>query len=391
MKRTRPTHAARGFSLVEMAVVLTILGTIGLAMWRLLPVAGQAASSASGPAVLLSRAEQAVIGFARLHGRLPCPDTAGNGLENCASPAQTGWLPARSLGIVLPQRLRYGVSRQNTGGVNLTAAQARFTPDWPARPEPPEFPEWPKSLAWPNDSSSEVNGLDLCAGLRSAARAPGASALVGAPGGVPLAFALAHPGAIDADGDGNPFDGANTGAGTIADPSTAHSTTYDDLTRTVGFGRLAAGLGCVEKLSAAQAAHRSAWADYDHYRIAVAYEQFRRFGVNVRTMNRDMAIANVTIAGIDLIMATATSAMSVSIAVSAVGSAAPAVAAAVIAVGAATANVGVAATNLGLAEAALSKANQQYGAAIDYRTDVAEPQLAASLDRAEKLDQRGLQ
>lgn len=374
MKRTSPAHATRGFSLVEMAVVLAILGTIGLAMWRLLPVAGQAASAASGPAALLTRAEQAVTGFARLHGRLPCPDTAGNGLENCASPAQTGWLPARSLGIVLPQRLRYGVSRQNTGGVNLTAAQARFTPDWPD-----------------GSSGTALNGLDLCAGLRSAARAPGASALVGAPGGVPLAFALAHPGAIDADGDGNPFDGANTGAGTIADPSTAHSTTYDDLTRTVGFGRLAAGLGCVEKLSAAHAAHRSAWADHDHYRIALAYEQFRRFGVNVRTMNRDMAIANVTITGIDLIMTTATSAMSVSIAVSAVGSAAPAVAAAAIALTAATANVGVASYNLASAEAALGKANRQYGAAIAYRSDVAEPQAAASLARARTLDQRGLQ
>lgn len=373
MTRSRTGRAEHGFSLVEMAVVLAILGTIGLTMWRLLPLAGQAAATAGTPAAVLARAEHSLTGFARLHGRLPCPDISGDGLENCANPAQTGWLPLRTLGIVLPQRLRYGVSRQLAGGIDLSAAQARYTPNWPD-----------------GSSGTAVNGLDLCAGLRSAARAPGASSIVSAPGGAPLAFALAHPGAIDADGDGNPFDGANTVANTVADPSTAHSTAYDDLSRATGFGQLAAKLGCVEKLAAAHAAHRSAWADHDHYRIALAYEQFRRFGVNVRTMNRDMAIANVTIAAIDLVMATATSAMSVSIAVSAVGSAAPAVAAAVIAVGAATANVGVASYNLASAEAALGKANRQYAAAINYRTQ-ASVQAEISLDRARTLDQRGLQ
>ena len=283
-----------------------------------------------------------------------------------------GWLPVRTLGIVLPHRLRYGVSRQTVGAGDLAAAVARHTPHWPD-----------------GTIGNAINGLDFCAGLRSAAREPGASA-VSFSSGAPLAFALAHPGNQDADGDGNLFDGDNLSPSTFADPTLAHSPTYDDHTRGLGFTTLSARLGCIEKLAAAHAAHRTAWADHDHYRVALAYETFRAFGVEVRSMNREMAIADVAVASIDLVMATATSLTAVSVAISAVGSAAPAVAAALIAVGAATASTVAAGINLDDANEALAKASSQHSAAIAYRQRAA-LQAAASLERARRLDQGGLQ
>ncbi|PTD97616.1 type II secretion system protein [Pseudothauera lacus] len=365
-------HPHSGFSLIEMAVVLAIIGTIGLGVWRLLPLIGDAAVNSGAAHTQLERAELALTGFARLHGRLPCPDVNGDGVEECGTTEQVGWLPVRTLGIVLPDRLRYGVSRQTAGAGDLAAAVARHTPRWPD-----------------GTTGTIVNGLDFCAGLRSAAREPGAAA-ISFSSGAPLAFAVAHPGSLDADNDGNLFDGDNRSASTFTDPTLAHSPIYDDHTRGLGFTTLAARLGCVEKLAAAHAAHRTAWADHDHYQVALAYETFRAFGVEVRSMNREMAIADVTVASIDLVMATATSLTAISVSISAVGSAAPAAAAAVIAVGAATTNTVFAGISLDNAIEALAKASSQHSAATAYRQRAA-LQAAASLARARRLDHGGLQ
>lgn len=98
-----------GFSLVEMAIVLIILGFVLGAL--LLPFQAQRQQQAQTQTEnTLEIAKRALLGFAQQHGRLPCPATAAsNGVEQplggtvLASPvcAQggVGFLPASTLGI----------------------------------------------------------------------------------------------------------------------------------------------------------------------------------------------------------------------------------------------------------------------------------------------------
>jgi prepilin-type N-terminal cleavage/methylation domain-containing protein len=94
----------QGFSLVELAIVLVILGFVLGAL--LLPLRAQRESAAQGQTEnTLANAKQALLGFAQSRGRLPCPATAAsNGIEaplggNVACTSQLGFLPATTLGL----------------------------------------------------------------------------------------------------------------------------------------------------------------------------------------------------------------------------------------------------------------------------------------------------
>ncbi|QDX81166.1 hypothetical protein B9N43_07885 [Denitratisoma sp. DHT3] len=81
-----PSHSdpRRGFTLVELAVALTIVGLLlgGL----LLPLSLQQDLRATREtATTMDTMIESLIGFALVHGRLPCPDTDLDGLENCAA------------------------------------------------------------------------------------------------------------------------------------------------------------------------------------------------------------------------------------------------------------------------------------------------------------------
>jgi prepilin-type N-terminal cleavage/methylation domain-containing protein len=93
-----------GFTLVEMAIVLIILGLVLSAL--LLPLQAQRQQAAQAQTEnILENAKQALLGFAQSKGRLPCPATAvSNGLEaplggNVVCTSQLGNLPATTLGI----------------------------------------------------------------------------------------------------------------------------------------------------------------------------------------------------------------------------------------------------------------------------------------------------
>lgn len=110
--------AQRGFSLLEVSVVLVVAGLMSWAAFS-----GYETVSAQQE-IERGRAEahqlQSVIrAFALRHGRLPCPDAAGTGYEsltsgNCASGTQVGWFPYTSAGLPIPSdrlRARYSVFR----------------------------------------------------------------------------------------------------------------------------------------------------------------------------------------------------------------------------------------------------------------------------------------
>ncbi|MFK8019454.1 MAG: type II secretion system protein [Pseudomonadales bacterium] len=105
MKQHPTLMQQAGFSLIEMAVVMVVLG---LALGGLLmPLSVQLENSARKE----TQAEMAVIkealmGFAMANGRLPCPDTTGDGQENQTLLAPIlvctrtyGDLPSGTLGV----------------------------------------------------------------------------------------------------------------------------------------------------------------------------------------------------------------------------------------------------------------------------------------------------
>jgi prepilin-type N-terminal cleavage/methylation domain-containing protein len=131
-------HFSRGFSLLEMAVVLIILGFVLGAI--LAPIQAQRQQLAqSQTESTLEIAKKALIGFAQSKGRLPCPATLGNGgaeqpLGGGACTQQVGLLPAVTLGIqpvdsngfvvdAWNNPIRYAITQNTAGG----AATPDFT------------------------------------------------------------------------------------------------------------------------------------------------------------------------------------------------------------------------------------------------------------------------
>jgi type II secretion system protein G len=93
----------RGFTLIEVAVVLIIIGLITASL--VAPLTFQIEQSRNNEARRdLSDAKEALLGFVMANGRLPCPDTSADGLEDAcpntnASAATLGNLPYATLGL----------------------------------------------------------------------------------------------------------------------------------------------------------------------------------------------------------------------------------------------------------------------------------------------------
>jgi prepilin-type N-terminal cleavage/methylation domain-containing protein len=119
-----------GFSLLELAVVLTIVGMVlGGLLGRLGASHEQRQIARSDAALAL--AYEALMGFAVTHGRLPCADQDGDGAEDCPGGAE-GDLPWRSLGLTVAQsrdawhtRLRYRAD----GGFSIAIGDPPATVD----------------------------------------------------------------------------------------------------------------------------------------------------------------------------------------------------------------------------------------------------------------------
>lgn len=98
-----PTFATRGFTLIELAIVLFVVALLLGGM--LLPLAGQQDIRNYGDTQkILAESRDALLGYAMAFDRLPCPATAPNGVESpvgggaCTNP-HNGFLPAVTLGL----------------------------------------------------------------------------------------------------------------------------------------------------------------------------------------------------------------------------------------------------------------------------------------------------
>lgn len=133
-----------GMNLIELAIVLGILGLL-LGGGLMALTAQMELQREKDARALLAAAKEALIGFAQVHGRLPCPATGtSNGQEApagggvCTAPNDAngyyGYLPAATLGIAnepggylldpwklgTASRVRYAVTRKD-GNAATTA------------------------------------------------------------------------------------------------------------------------------------------------------------------------------------------------------------------------------------------------------------------------------
>ena len=106
--RTPPVLLSRniGFTLVEMAIVLVVVGLLISAF--LAPLSAQRDLNDYGKVRAdLELIKESLYGYAIINGRLPCPTTQtspaaadyGEEAANCIAPAPEGYLPWKTLGI----------------------------------------------------------------------------------------------------------------------------------------------------------------------------------------------------------------------------------------------------------------------------------------------------
>lgn len=208
---------SRGFGLVQVLLLISVmagLAAIGYMQWR----ERTAVNTARQERQALSQADKAIIAYATVTGRLPCPDVDRDGVADCGGGNQSGWLPTVTLALagvdagVDVGQLRYMVQRE--GGANdLTLLTDTWTPL--------EYDDGAQTFfsmratgagAYPADI---LTLTDLCQRLETGRTTTPLSATMAQLNSTPAratAYALAHPGNGDADGDGSLFDGANTGA-----------------------------------------------------------------------------------------------------------------------------------------------------------------------------------
>ena len=362
-----------GFSLLELTVAMAITGVVGLAAWQLLPASRTVAAGDTVAQQLLT-VQEAVEGFALRRHRLPCPAPAGGDGQELCNAERIGELPWRTLGLTNTSiALRYGAYR--TTSADLLVASNTYVPVMPL------IAVLPAGYV-----ATQVNGLDLCQSLRNAAASPSVSS--SAPpngldaGGVPVAYALAHPGA------NRQFDGANVGI-SFALPGMASAGGFDDRTVATGLGELSTRLNCPARVAEASASARSAFAAYDLDRDAEMFLTFRDFALQVRVTNRKLAESAVGLATADLAIAIGSSASAISLAANSIGVEAGLIVAAVLGVTAATGGLTAAVVGLVMAQDAEALAGRQDTSALALRNQ-SRLDYQAAFAAAADADRKGL-
>lgn len=279
-------HMQAGFSLLEIALTLFVLGFL----FSLAPVSLSLLGSIQTAAPVLNKAEagvNATLGFIVQHDRLPCPDTTGDGFENCGS-IRTGQYPYRTVGLGRPLvnaqgfAFHYGVYQH--ANANLSSLQSSYNP-----------------VLLSGDNSGQSNALDFCQGLRlglSGGTRTSEVRIKSLQGNLSInpAFILVDPGSLDADQDGRPFDGDNAKGLVFESAGRALSDTYDDQVTALSFVELSSRLSCPQILARVSAATRDANAAYDIRRSYAFYLDFRTFGKKVREFNLTMAETKLAMA-----------------------------------------------------------------------------------------------
>lgn len=240
----------RGLTLLEVMLLIAALGgltLVGFLEWQ----ERSAAQTVRQERQSLSQADAALLTFATVARRLPCPDVDRDGVEDCASTGQKGWLPTVTLrlagadaGVGIAQ-LRYLVQR---GGGDTARDLSVLSDSWRPLTHDSDNGGFQAMLAAPPYPDDIRTLPDFCQRV-DAARAATATAGMAQVNAAPartVAYALVHPGRIDADGDGSLFDGENAVASQrVEDPDRSPGlATYDDLVLERSFQSLRLAYQC---------------------------------------------------------------------------------------------------------------------------------------------------
>lgn len=249
----------RGFSLIELSIVLAILGLVSVTTFSVISSLNTVQSNKMAQHYL-SQVEDALISFSKINHRLPCPDIDGDGYENCIN-LMTGAVPYHTIGMPLNtgvqdsdtgfQQIVYGVFvLPNAADFPLDADLTRLierTDDdlgdqhyWDAGDFKRAIVNASKELVQKTQpyvtGDNVLTGLEVC---DSVVGVPNANVFENA------AFLLASPGAMDLDGDGSAFDSVNVGLSQdgngslcFASPSRIGDANYDDIVVGVSLNEL---------------------------------------------------------------------------------------------------------------------------------------------------------
>ncbi len=258
-------HSQRGFTLLEVALSVTVMGVILIAMM----VARNMSASGGGTISDLTFTDSvvtALYNFSKRNHRLPCPDVDGDGYEDvvagvCAATIKSGGVPYFTLGMTLSGPLGTGIDRMLVYSVYRGSGAAAQDLTMSAERS------LPTPHIAPNVSYDNVDDLKQALINAAAASLPVVSTEVYVTGndtnsGVSncagnkvanMAFVVAFSGSRNADGAGSDFDGAHLiGAGWDAStkwssvqantcfvgPGKPVSPTYDDQVRAISFTEL---------------------------------------------------------------------------------------------------------------------------------------------------------
>ena len=255
----------RGFSLLELAMVLVILGTVGILLVRWYGTS-QAQKTVEYRRDILERADDALLAFASIQHRLPCPavptDSSGvadnDGMENCAQANGYGRLPWKTLGLpdAAAGQLAYGVLRRQNGADKRTDADLTRLLD---RAHPIEV--LGGGIATTTELGN-VNGLDFCHALRVGMRQPLDSNQLHTRrhDDIPSSSGnIAY--AIAATGPSGAADNINGRSPAFESPRRPTSGDYHEQVRAVGLDQLWSRLRCADAV---------ATVTYAHFNVAAA-------------------------------------------------------------------------------------------------------------------------
>lgn len=242
-----------GFGLLQVLLLISVmagLAAITYLQWR----ERSAVESSKQERQALASADRALEAFVTVMNRLPCPDSNRDGIEDCGTGEQKGWLPTVTLSLagadagVSVGQLKYLVQR-GAGTNDLTL----LTDSW--RPlafgeDKPTFTSMREAAPSGDYSANVLTLTDFCQRLE-VGRTPNTLYVTGMAGvnASPVrstAYALVHPGVGNASGDADLFDGANsTAANLVEDPLLRPLLAqYDDVVLERSHASLLASLHC---------------------------------------------------------------------------------------------------------------------------------------------------
>lgn len=249
----------RGYSLIELAVIIAVAGAVLVLGSSLYMQRTEQTRTVTNESLMLA-ANDALIGFIYSQERLPCPASGNEGIEDCSVSA--GYFPYRSLGMAAPLvngsgfALRYAHFDRPHYTVTLDAALAQAKDRYR-----PFYAVQTPAVAQPQEMGT-INALDFCQALVIGGNVTPTQSLLNvseADGSAftNVAYVLINPGAGDRDDSGSVLDGLNSDLSsdtpTVEHPSRQTNINYDDRVYAAYFNQLSQQLGCVNVMTPANA------------------------------------------------------------------------------------------------------------------------------------------